>query len=375
MESLVTVAAFTLSAEAEACKLLLEQKGIRVFLADDNLVRTNWFLSNAIGGAKLQVAAPDAERAAKILEDYEASQKKPPAKTGKENVTFACQECGDRITFPADRCGHVENCPSCGAYVDVPDDTESPPSVDGKSGASPPGALEAEPPQVLPSDSRTTRQLWIEVGAVLCLAYVPYLFSAVHTLAFPGPASASHSSVYRELLRIVDSFQISMPLLLILALAKDRWSSFGIVRPAWITDTVFGCVICVSVQVVYRLVLSLLPASGAAMSTALRALHREAPEGVAAYPLLFVSLLAAASAEELVMRGYLIPRLERLLKSTWLPALLSSALFGSYHLYYGVVPAVGLFAVGLVYATSFCFLRRLWPLCIAHAVTNLTFYL
>ena len=40
-----------------------------VFLADDNLVRTNWFLSNAVGGAKLQVLESKAELAARFVEE------------------------------------------------------------------------------------------------------------------------------------------------------------------------------------------------------------------------------------------------------------------------------------------------------------------
>jgi membrane protease YdiL (CAAX protease family) len=75
------------------------------------------------------------------------------------------------------------------------------------------------------------------------------------------------------------------------------------------------------------------------------------------------------------MRGYLIARLERLLRSTWLPVLISSVLFGSCHLYQGVQRAIAVFAVGLVYAVWFCFLRRLWPLCMAHAATNIIHYL
>jgi membrane protease YdiL (CAAX protease family) len=98
-------------------------------------------------------------------------------------------------------------------------------------------------------------------------------------------------------------------------------------------------------------------------------------EGAPAYFLLLLACLAGGFAEELVMRGYLIARLERLLGSTWLPVLVTSVLFASYHLYQGVNPAIGHFASGLVYAVSFCFLRRLWPLCIAHALVNFLLYL
>jgi hypothetical protein len=36
-------------------------------------------------------------------------------------IPFACQSCGKNITFPGERGGHVEICPYCNEYVDVPD--------------------------------------------------------------------------------------------------------------------------------------------------------------------------------------------------------------------------------------------------------------
>jgi hypothetical protein len=45
----------------------LESAGIQCFLYEDNLIRLDWFVSNAIGGAKLVVSENDAADAAKIL--------------------------------------------------------------------------------------------------------------------------------------------------------------------------------------------------------------------------------------------------------------------------------------------------------------------
>lgn len=42
MKELVTVATFSFPAEADVQKLLLEQEGIQAFLADANLVGTDW---------------------------------------------------------------------------------------------------------------------------------------------------------------------------------------------------------------------------------------------------------------------------------------------------------------------------------------------
>ena len=53
--------------EAMIDKTTLDSAGIECVLYDDNLVRLDWFISNAIGGVKLAVAENDAEEAAHVL--------------------------------------------------------------------------------------------------------------------------------------------------------------------------------------------------------------------------------------------------------------------------------------------------------------------
>src|SRR5215831_6443874 len=53
--------------EAFVAKTVLEDAGIESFLQDDNVVRMDWFWSNAIGGIKLLVRQKDQEESAKLL--------------------------------------------------------------------------------------------------------------------------------------------------------------------------------------------------------------------------------------------------------------------------------------------------------------------
>jgi hypothetical protein len=53
--------------EALLAKSILESAGIESFLGDQNIVRMDWFLSNALGGVKLRVREEDAEEAAALL--------------------------------------------------------------------------------------------------------------------------------------------------------------------------------------------------------------------------------------------------------------------------------------------------------------------
>jgi hypothetical protein len=69
MLELVTVRQFRDLPEALLAKGSLESAGIECFLADDNLVRLDWFISNFIGGIKLNVRVQDAGNAEKLLDE------------------------------------------------------------------------------------------------------------------------------------------------------------------------------------------------------------------------------------------------------------------------------------------------------------------
>jgi hypothetical protein len=69
LQQLVTIRQFRDLPEALLAKGSLESAGIECFLADENLVRLDWFISNLIGGIKLSVKAQDAESARQILDD------------------------------------------------------------------------------------------------------------------------------------------------------------------------------------------------------------------------------------------------------------------------------------------------------------------
>jgi hypothetical protein len=69
IRELVTIRQFRDLPEALLAKGSLESAGIECFLADENLVRLDWFISNFIGGIKLKVRAPDAPDAQKLLDE------------------------------------------------------------------------------------------------------------------------------------------------------------------------------------------------------------------------------------------------------------------------------------------------------------------
>jgi Putative prokaryotic signal transducing protein len=69
VQELVTIRQFRDLPEALLAKGSLESAGIECFLADENLVRLDWFISNFIGGIKLNVRPADEPNARKLLDE------------------------------------------------------------------------------------------------------------------------------------------------------------------------------------------------------------------------------------------------------------------------------------------------------------------
>jgi membrane protease YdiL (CAAX protease family) len=132
------------------------------------------------------------------------------------------------------------------------------------------------------------------------------------------------SKLVRDMIVYISSmFQVVPALMLIIVLRGESWSKFGVVPPRWLMDP---------------------------------------------------CLLANSVTEELTMRGYLIPRFEELFGSPVAAVVLSAILFASYHLYQGLSSSLVILGMGLVYGIFFCIVRRIWPLVIAHTITNLLIF-
>jgi hypothetical protein len=65
---LVTIRQFRDLPEALLAKGFIESTGIECFLADENIVRMDWFISNFVGGIKLQVKSDDVPAALEVLD-------------------------------------------------------------------------------------------------------------------------------------------------------------------------------------------------------------------------------------------------------------------------------------------------------------------
>ncbi|MCA1764601.1 MAG: DUF2007 domain-containing protein [Cryomorphaceae bacterium] len=82
MRELITIATFTLPGELAIVKGRLESEGIDCFVKDELTVQVYNFVSNAVGGIKLQVRQDQALRAREILREmgYGAKEASEPSR-------------------------------------------------------------------------------------------------------------------------------------------------------------------------------------------------------------------------------------------------------------------------------------------------------
>ena len=115
--------------EAHGLCAVLEERGIRAEVVGESL-------GNAAGklpfgqaiAPRIWVREGDAGRAREIIEECTSRRRQesgnPFDRTksrGTRDVNFRCQECGSSVIFPGRCRGHVETCPHCGNFLDVPD--------------------------------------------------------------------------------------------------------------------------------------------------------------------------------------------------------------------------------------------------------------
>lgn len=93
MNDYVTIATFTYPSETAVIKGKLESEGIECVLKDELTAQVHNFLSNAIGGIKLQVKREEAAKAIQILKEagYLREENAPPSKFFQSMSAFSAK--------------------------------------------------------------------------------------------------------------------------------------------------------------------------------------------------------------------------------------------------------------------------------------------
>src|SRR4051794_17394034 len=106
---------------------LLQESGVEAFAGEDVSTAGLWLGGTVPGifGAGVFVSRADAERALDVIRAQERLVAERSTAEGAE-VEATCEECGKKASFPAAQRGTVQDCPHCGAMIDVEEGTIRP---------------------------------------------------------------------------------------------------------------------------------------------------------------------------------------------------------------------------------------------------------
>ncbi|MDY0932578.1 putative signal transducing protein [Chryseobacterium sp. CFBP8996] len=105
MSNLVKFKFYETALEANRDKQILAESNINSFIANEQLIQSDWLLSQAVGGIQLQVFEDDFENAEKILADYHENNKfsLEVEHTVKDpKFDFVCPKCGSNHIYKDD---------------------------------------------------------------------------------------------------------------------------------------------------------------------------------------------------------------------------------------------------------------------------------
>lgn len=219
--------------------------------------------------------------------------------------------------------------------------------------------------------------------AVLCLGVIPHLLSAVAMLngyRYETWYQDSAAALTQDFSLLGGSIGVIGPMLYIIAVSGEPGARFGLVRLRIVRDLGLGVAVVIAALAAYWgffLLLSRFPGVAELMEAAQPhgADHLQHPN-VSRSPIALAipAMMANGFAEELVLRAYLLSRIEQITKSAAKAVAISAAAFASYHMYQGLAPMLGIFVVGLTMGAAFRLIRSFWPLAIGHGMLDLLWY-
>ncbi|KXH85604.1 putative signal transducing protein [Chryseobacterium kwangjuense] len=110
MSSLVKFKFYTTALEANRDKQILADSGINSFIANEQLIQSDWLLSQAVGGIQLQVFEDDLEKAQQVLTDFnnnEAYSLEVEHTIENPEFDFVCPKCGSNHIYQDEKPGGI----------------------------------------------------------------------------------------------------------------------------------------------------------------------------------------------------------------------------------------------------------------------------
>lgn len=108
MSELVYFKFYETALEANRDKQILAENDINSFIANEQLIQSDWLLSQAVGGIQLQVFEENLEKAQQVLQDYKDNEQyslEVEHTIADPEFDFVCPKCGSNHIYQDEKLG------------------------------------------------------------------------------------------------------------------------------------------------------------------------------------------------------------------------------------------------------------------------------
>jgi membrane protease YdiL (CAAX protease family) len=215
---------------------------------------------------------------------------------------------------------------------------------------------------------RDRKVLWVEFAIVSIFVYGVGL--ALQWLPLGGPSVAVDPP-----LRLAEELGKLLPILFIVAVADGTVGTIGLKRPVWRMDLVVLVALAAVLYLLARLPVWMFSRIQLFEWAGLFHTNRRPYEfdGLTTFYSVIPATIASCMFQEVFARGYVIGRLRELIGGTWVPLIISTCMFGAWHMYQGPVGLAQTSIMGFVFGLIYIRTGRLWPMIVVHTINNLLF--
>ncbi len=220
-------------------------------------------------------------------------------------------------------------------------------------------------------------EIWLEVFACFAFTLLPSYFQDLAEVLWfknEAPAPLLRPDTYYLFSYLAYNFLPPIAVLLFFIWRSgEGWRRFGLGPPRWLIDPLQGLWIFIAGALLAGVLAGRIASIFNLGDPHLEPWHSE-PKSALEHGFAVAVLMLAVLKEELIFRSYFLTRFEQLF-GRWNSLLVTALLFSSWHIYQGPAGLLSTFVLGLVYGGAYLFLRRLWPVFLAHTINNLVLLL
>jgi len=215
---------------------------------------------------------------------------------------------------------------------------------------------------------------------VVFLAFIPSLFFSLMALLNNGQNVIVNYynfnlGIHSALSWLIQSFQYSFPILVLLFLTKESFADYGFNKISikeWSKSffRLLGLSILFSIMLTIIVMLIMFFYKDFNYEGFSKLIGME-KNSISAFSLNLIPIVLIAFTEELCFRSYLYINLNKIIENKWICIVAVNLLFGICHIYQGLIGVISAFFIGIIFSIEFKNHKNIYTISAFHALRNI----